>query len=178
MPFGRGQQPPRSAPQSQQPAVNSLDNAWRLHDAQMDWTGKVDAKAAFAMTFQAALLAAAVILLPDMDTCIEYVFIGLSAVLVGTGTVFAATVVAPRLRSKNLAKEIASNFIYFGHARGWEPDALADDLRRGDLLDQVARQVVVMADIAWEKHKRVAWSIWLTVAGGGLLLAAAALSRS
>lgn len=154
-----------------------MDNAWRLHDAQMDWTGKVDAKAAFALTFQAALLAAAVILLPDIDTCIEYVFIGLSALLVGAGTFFAATVVAPRLRSKNLAKEMASNFIYFGHARGWKPDSLADGLRHGDLLDQVARQVVVMADIAWEKHKRVAWSIWLTVAGGVLLLAAAALSR-
>ena len=99
--------------------VDTLDNAWRLHDAQMDWTGKVDAKAAFSLTIQGALLAAAVSLMDEIDTCLEYVLIGLGVLLVMAGLAFAASVVAPRLRSKHVAAEVASNFIYFGHARGW-----------------------------------------------------------
>ncbi|WP_127572568.1 Pycsar system effector family protein [Georgenia faecalis] len=170
----------RVQPLSAQPpvqSVNGLENAWRLHDAQMDWTGKVDAKAAFSLTIQSALLAAALSLLNEMDTCIEYVLIALGVLLVMAGVAFAASVVAPRLRHKHVRAETASNFIYFGHARGWSPDALARELRQSDLMDQVARQVVVMADIAWEKHRRVAWSIWLAVSGGGLLLAAGVVSK-
>lgn len=155
----------------------ALENAWRLHDAQMDWTGKVDTKAAFALTLQAALLAAAVALLDELDFWPEYLLIGLSAILVAAGAVFAASVVAPQLRSKHLPTELASNFIYFGHARGWKPEALARQLRRTDLTEQIARQVVVMANIGWRKHRRVAWSIWLTVAGGVMLLAGGVVSR-
>lgn len=159
------------------PAPVGNDDLWRIHDAQMDWTGKVDAKAAFALTFQAALLAGAVSLLEEMNTGLEYVLMGLSVVLVATGAVFSALVVAPRLRSKNLHREAASNYIYFGHARSWTPDRLVADVRRADLADQIARQVIVMAEIAWIKHRRVALSIWFGVAGGAFLLAAGAVSR-
>lgn len=169
----RTQQPP----QPRQSAVDGLDNAWRLHDAQMEWTGKVDAKAAFALTVQAALLGAAVVLLDDMKSGLEYTLLGVSAVLVLAGTVFAAAVVAPQLRGKELAKEAKSNFIFFGHARLWKPKHLARKLKRSDLTDQLARQVVVMADIAWKKHRRVTWSIWLGLAGGAFLLASVAASR-
>jgi hypothetical protein len=153
------------------------DDLWRIHDAQMDWTGKVDAKAAFALTIQTALLAGVVSLLDEMDTCLEYVLIGLSMALVAAGAVFAGLVVAPRLRSKDVPQEVASNFIYFGHARAWKPDALVASLRQVDLAEQIARQVIVMAEIAWIKHRRVATSIWLSVAGGAFLLAAGAVSR-
>ncbi|WP_407342220.1 Pycsar system effector family protein [Pengzhenrongella phosphoraccumulans] len=170
----RSKRVPKLASTSDSKAV---ENAWQIHDAQMDWTGKVDTKAAFALTFQTAILAVAVSLLPDMDTRLEYALNGLSILLVSAGAVFAASVVAPALRMKHVAAEAASNFIYFGHARAWEPDALADELRRTDLTDQVARQVVVMAKIVWGKHRRVAWSIWLAVVGGGLLLASAVVSR-
>lgn len=166
--FGRRARPAPSA---------SNDDLWRIHDAQMDWTGKVDAKAAFALTFQAALLAGAVSLLDEMDTWQEYALMGLSAVLVATGAVFAALVVAPRLRSKSLHREAASNFIYFGHARSWTPERLTATIRHVDLADQLARQVIVMAEIAWIKHRRVVLSIWFGVGGGAFLLAAAAVSR-
>lgn len=154
-----------------------FENAWRLHDAQMDWTGKVDAKAAFSLTVQAALLGAAVVLLAEMNTWIEYVLLGTSVALVSAGALYAARVVAPQLRTGSVAKESASNFIYFGHARAWKPENLAQELRRTDLTEQLARQVVIMADIAWTKHRRVGWSIWLGLAGGAFLLAAAAVSR-
>lgn len=154
-----------------------FENAWRLHDVQMDWTGKVDAKAAFALTVQAALLGAVVVLLPDMNTRAEYVLLGASVIFVAAGAVCAALVVAPQLRSKSLSGESASNFIYFGHARNWRPERLARELRRTDLTEQLAQQIVIMADIAWKKHRRVAWSIWLGVVGGAFLLAAAAVSR-
>ncbi|ROR64829.1 hypothetical protein EDD26_0180 [Agrococcus jenensis] len=153
------------------------ENAWRLHAAQMEWTGKVDAKAAFALTVQAALLGAVVVLLEDMKSGLEYTLLGASAVLVLAGAVFAAAVVAPQLRGRKLGEEAKSNFIFFGHARLWKPERLARELKRSDLVDQLAQQVVVMADIAWKKHRRVAWSIWLGLAGGALLLASVAVSR-
>ncbi|MGW9467360.1 Pycsar system effector family protein [Cellulosimicrobium funkei] len=162
--------------ESTQPPVSN-DDLWRIHDAQMDWTGKVDAKAAFALTFQAALLAGVVALLGEMDTWLEYVLMGLSVVLVATGAVFATLVVAPRLRSKNLHREAASNYIYFGHARSWTQQRLVADIRRVDLAGQIARQVIVMAEIAWIKHRRAALSIWFGVAGGAFLLAAGVVSR-
>lgn len=167
----------RTRTRSLESTDTSLDNAWRLHDAQMDWTGKVDAKAAFSLTIQGVLLAASVSLLDEVNTCIEYVLLGLGVVLVLAGVTLAASVVAPRLRTKDVAREMASNFIYFGHARGWSADRLVRELRRTDLTVQLARQVVVMADIAWDKHRRVGWSIWLAVAGGVLLLAAGAATK-
>jgi hypothetical protein len=164
-----------AAPVSTRP--DALENAWRLHDVQMDWTSKVDAKAAFALTIQAALLAAAVVLLDDMNSPLEYTLMGGSVLAVAAGALLAARAVSPQLRTKHLARESHSSFIYFGHARAWAPGALADQLRCADMTDQVARQVVVMAEIAWTKHRRVAWSIWLAVAGGALLLAAGVVSR-
>ncbi len=155
----------------------AVENAWRIHDAQMDWTGKVDAKAAFALTIHGALLAAAGGLLPDMNSNLEYVLLGFGVFLLMTGLIVAASVVAPRLRSRHLETETKSNFIYFGHARNWSSEAMARALVGTDLMDQVTRQIVVMAEIAWRKHRRVGASIWFAVVGGGLVLAAGVVSR-
>ena len=105
----------------------------------MDWTGKVDGKANFALTVQAALLGAAVVLLPDINTCLEYVLLGGSVIFVAAGAVCAALIVASQLRGKSLAGETASNFIYFGHARKRGPERITRELRQTDLTEQLAR---------------------------------------
>ncbi|WP_291380306.1 Pycsar system effector family protein [Demequina sp.] len=116
-------------------------------------------------------------LLDQVDGVVAYWLLGAGSLFVALGLVVAASVVAPRLRSKHLDDETDRNFIFFGHARRWEPEALAHEIRRGDLTDQVARQIVVMADIAWTKHRRVGLSIWLAPVGGVLLAAAVLASK-
>ncbi|MBX9243576.1 hypothetical protein ICW40_01995 [Actinotalea ferrariae] len=127
---------------------------------------------------QSLLLGFSLAVLEDIHAVYEWIiYLGGAAVLV-VSAVLAASVVAPNLRSRGLKREARHHYIYFGHARHWTPDRLTRELRQGDLLPQVARQITVMAHIAWSKHVRVAWSIWLGVAGGLLLLAAAVLGRA
>lgn len=150
----------------------AIDTAWRVHQAQMDWTGKVDAKATFAFAIESAAIATIVgltsndRLYSDLDEwwLVGLYAIGLTCLLLAAGC--AALVVIPRLRSKEVAKEARRNFIYFGHARLWEPDDLARALRHEALLPQLARQITAMADIAWTKHQRVQWSFRLAIVGG------------
>ncbi|MGW6006203.1 Pycsar system effector family protein [Oerskovia enterophila] len=153
-----------------------VETAWRIHDAQADWTGKVDAKAAFALTIHTALLAVAVTRVAKLEGWLEQslFWVCVASLLVGAG--LAANVVTPRLRAKGLREASKVNSIYFGHVRFLDPNELARRLRREDPLPQLSRQIVVMAQIAWTKHIRVGWSIWLGVFGGALLLLVSGLS--
>lgn len=151
-----------------------LDTAWQLHAAQMEWTGKVDAKAGFILTLAAAAIATGVALSADgmvfhgiADSWVQVPY-GLSLVLLIAAVFTAAWAVAPALRPGNLKAEAEVDFIYFGHARHWTADKLAEALNERDPLPVVTRQVVRMAEIAWNKHRRVAWATWLT--GAGVLL--------
>jgi hypothetical protein len=150
----------------------SVDAAWRIHQAQADWTGKVDAKASFAFAIESAAIATVVAL-----TAKDRVFSGLDQwwlvglyagglVLMLAAAGLAALVVVPRLRSKAAAREASSNFIYFGHVRSWSPEKLEAALRQGEILPQLSRQIIHMAEIAWRKHLRVQWSFGLAVAAG------------
>lgn len=91
--------------------------------------------------------------------------LGLILLLFIVAALLAAWAVAPTLRPGKLKEEAKVDFIYFGHARYWEADDLAETLEKRDPLPVVMRQVVRMAQIAWKKHRRVAWSTWLTCAG-------------
>jgi len=161
--------------------IHAVENAWHIHDAQADWTGKVDAKASFSFAIQSALLAAVVALVAGdkLFTGFRGWWVGLFIVGVlslGAGAVTAAWVVAPLLRSKDLKRESEEDHIYFGHLRHVGASELEERLRDRDLLPVLARQLVRMSAIAWKKHVLVRWSIWLGVAGGtslticGLLL--------
>lgn len=156
---------------------SAIETAWRIHAAQADWTGKVDSKAAFALTVHFALLTVAVVLFANLDGWLQYALFGAAAALMVIGAVLGASVVAPRLRSRGLRQASRTNYVYFGHARHWRAEELTKRLQGDDILPQLSRQIVVMADIAWEKHVRVGWAIWLGVAGGIALLAAAVLSQ-
>ena len=154
---------------------DALDNAWRIHDAQADWTGKVDAKASFVFAIQSAALTAVLGLTGldkiynDLDAWWKVALYTLGLALLAAGGVLAGIVVAPRLRSKVASSEAHENFVYFGHAREWKPKELADQIRDGDIIDQLARQIIVMAKIGWVKHRLVQVSFWIGL-GGGLVL--------
>ncbi len=167
---------PFSRKQESHDVLSAIETAWRIHGAQADWTAKVDAKAAFAFTLESAAIATVVALATDgrlysgLDAwwlVVGYVA-GLVLLLGAAG--LAALVVVPRLRSRNLAKEARSNFIYFGHVRHWNPEELTAALRTHDMLPQLSRQIVNMAEIAWGKHVKVEWSFRLAIVGGLLLL--------
>jgi hypothetical protein len=164
--------------EEQQPdaAVDPIDTAWRTHQAQADWTGKVDAKASFAFAIESAAIATVVALTAkdrlysDLDTwwLLAMYAAGL-AFLLGAAAL-AVMVVIPRLRGSKTFVESKDNFIYFGHARHWSPAALEDALRKRDILPMLSNQIVQMAKIAWVKHLRVRWSFRLASAGGVLLV--------
>lgn len=155
----------------------SLDTAWRVHQAQSEWTSRVDAKAAFAFTIESAAIATTVALtaegrlFADLKLWWLVVLYAVALGLLLTAAGFAALVVIPRLRRRNVDIEASNNFIYFGHARLWDPQNLEEALHRDPVLPQLARQIVVMARIAWVKHVRVQWSFTLAVAGAACLVA-------
>lgn len=150
---------------------NAVETAWKIHQAQGDWTNRVDAKAAFAFTIESAALATAVTLTSGdnlfstlTNPCALVLFL-LGIGLLILGAVLAALVVIPRLREKDSADEASDNFIYFGHARSWEENQLNAALLTHDILPQLSRQIVVMAKIAWVKHQRVKWSFISALVG-------------
>lgn len=162
---------------------DAIENAWHIHEAQADWTGKVDAKASFSFGIQSAIIAAVVALVADDKLFDNFkgwwvVLFALGILALCAGAVTAALVVAPLLRSKNLKQESNRDFIYFGHLKFLDPDDVEQRLRDGDLLPVLSRQVVRMADIAWKKHIKVKWSIWLGVGGGAALVACGLLLES
>lgn len=155
-----------------------LDTAWKIHAAQVDWTGKVDSKASFAFTISSAALATTVALSADGRTFSrlserwEHLAYWSGVALVLAGALFALMVVVPRLRHGNVESEAPTNYIYFGHLRLWTADRLVEELIGGDALPVVARQSVIMATIAWRKHRWVQRSMVCTGSGIGLLIVA------
>ncbi len=156
----------------------AVETAWRIHAAQTDWTGKVDAKATFAFAAESAAIAT-VVALTAQDRLYSQIdvwwlwaiyVVGLAGMLVAVG--LSSWVVIPRLRKSAVAKESRTNFIYFGHASVWSAEELETALLKQDILPQITRQVVVMARIAWKKHVLVQWSLWIAVASGFLLVGA------
>lgn len=160
-----------------------IDNAWKIHAAQADWTGKVDAKASFAFGLESAAIVAVVALsakgrifgdLSDLTAACLY---GAGLALILIGAVFAVTAVIPRLKSDEVKKKSADNFIYFGHAQNWEPEDLDVALKEREILPVISRQIVVMADIAWQKHRWVQLSMFTGCAGGVSIVLAALVLR-
>ena len=150
-------------------STSALENAWKIHQAQGEWTNRVDTKAAFAFTIQSAVIATAIALIPKVETLhgwnVVIVFYVLGILFLLVGSVLAALVVVPRLRRRQTVDESANNFIYFGHARLWNPEDLRKEIERIDLLPQLTRQIVVMSKILWIKHNYVKWSFICTFLG-------------
>jgi hypothetical protein len=157
--------------------ADALDTAWKIHAAQVDWTGKVDGKAVFAFGIQSAALGLAVTLsstgrlFSELHTAIGFAvyYLGIAALLLGAGC--ALLVVKPRLRSRAAQREARNAYVYFGHLRHWTAENLASRLRnQNDLLGVLAAQCVTMAKISWRKHRLVQISMISGAVGIGLLV--------
>ncbi|MFN3005101.1 Pycsar system effector family protein [Mycolicibacterium wolinskyi] len=152
-----------------------VDNAWKIHAALVDWTGKVDTKASFALTIEAALLAGVVTLsgsdrvFDKLSGWFPVTLYVLGIVVLVASVLSAVWVVRPRLRAPNLKAEAASSYIYFGHLRLLDDDAVVNHLNNTPIAPVLARQLVQMSKIAWNKHVFVQWSMTLAVVGVILL---------
>ncbi len=156
---------------------DARSNAWKVHDAQVQWTSQVDAKAAFVLAIESGLLAGIVTLsgdnhrLTDLDDDFTRYSYMLGMAFVVAALICVAWVVRPRLRKTDMSKEPDENadYIYFGHAQAWSPEKLASTFERGDILPAISRQIVRMADIAWKKHVALQWSITCAVIGTSIV---------
>lgn len=161
----------------------AVDDAWKIHQAIVDWTGKVDQKASFALAFQSAIEAAVLAMstegraLTNLSGWAELTPYWLGVVGLGAAILFAVAVVIPTLGSEKIKKEAASNYIFFGHLREWRSADLERALERGDILPVLSRQLVVASDIAWTKHRRLQISLMLAVIGTGLICLSAAVDH-
>ncbi len=156
-----------------------VDQAWRIHGAVTDWTGKVDSKAAFVLTIESAVIAGVATLMSTGHQ-LEHVhgrwrlvvlIVGLAALAVSV--VIAALVVFPNVRRRHVEAETATNWVFFGHLKNWDPVDLAQKLRNDDILPVLSRQLIVMSRIAWRKHARVQLSFLIALGGAALVLTAA-----
>jgi hypothetical protein len=159
------------------------DYGWKVHAALDAWTGKVDTKASIALAIESATLAFALSqseegkALADLSGVPRWSYlVGVALLLVAVGC--ALWVVFPRLRRRasRRPEEWRQNTIYFGHLRHWEPSDLANALNAAASPqgDQLSRQLVNMATIAWSKHAWLQWSLAAFAAGMLCLLGAAA----
>lgn len=157
--------------------ADAVDTAWKIHAAQVDWTGKVDGKAVFAFGIQSAGLGLVVTLsstdrlFSELNNTFSFVgyYLGIATLLLGATS--ALFVVKPRLRSRVAEQEAKNAYVYFGHLRHWTAENLASRLRnQNDLLGVLAAQCVTMAKISWRKHRLVQLSMLSGAFGIGLLV--------
>ncbi|GHK02057.1 hypothetical protein Stsp02_63530 [Streptomyces sp. NBRC 14336] len=152
-------------------AVEPTETAWRIQAAVADWTAKADSKASFALTMQSTALAVLGLLASskrvagDLDSTVPGLLLWIGVLLMVGGVSCAAWAISPNLRKERRGPEVDDDFLYFGHVRHLDPEVLEAALRDKDPLPSLSRQVVVMSEIAWTKHRRVQWSLMLGVAG-------------
>ena len=158
--------------------TDPVDTAWRIHGAVADWTGKAESKASFALAVESGALIAIIGLMGGNrrlanlhHTPRVYLDVGLGLLVLGLLSVVMVSL--PRLRFFNLGKEVPDNFIYFGHLRKWKPSELESALTTDSPLPMLSRQLVVMSQIAWKKHRLLQLSLIFAVAGVLLVGAAA-----
>ncbi|MEU7580172.1 Pycsar system effector family protein [Streptomyces sp. NPDC041068] len=164
-------------PQTPQALDGAVENAWRIHGALVDWTGKVDSKAAFALSIESVALAGAVALAKGREVLnisepLPSWPLWLGGVLLAVAALLSMGVVLPRMKALRANQDWPSNFIYFGHLRHWSPERLAEALRTTDPLPALSRQLVVMSQVAWRKHRLVQLSFGAAAAGITILAAA------
>ncbi|MBV7699152.1 Pycsar system effector family protein [Streptomyces sp. TRM70350] len=162
--------------------TDPVETAWRIHAALTDWTGKVDAKAGFALTLESAALGAIIAFsgsrhrLGQLDGAFPTVLFWVGAALLGLAALAAVSVVSPRLGTAQ-GHDWRQNFVYFGDLRHWEPDRLAEKLADTSALAPLSRQLVDMSRVIWAKQQRVRQSLMLAVAGVVVVVLAWLLGR-
>ncbi|MDQ4143274.1 MAG: DUF5706 domain-containing protein [Actinomycetota bacterium] len=152
--------------------------AWKVHDALDAWTNKVDSKASIILAVETGVLALVATLAKDGPLASlrgpSVIWFRLGILAIVAAIVMAGAAVFPQLRRSKIKAEWNENSIYFGHLRFWDPERLAEKLEsqtEGMTLEELARQHVTMASIAWSKHAFLQVSMWMLPLGVVLLWA-------
>lgn len=159
-------------------AADPLETAWKIQAALADWTGKADTKASIALSVQSTVLALVGVLAASGTTTRStpgQALLWAGGFILLCGALLAAATVAPNLRLERRGPDPDDDYLYFGHLRHFEPEGLERALRSGATLSALSRQIVVMSQIAWTKHRRVQLSFLLAVLGCAALGASAAV---
>lgn len=154
--------------------------AWRVHEAQETWIGKIDMKASVVLAFEAAV----VVLVLTSDAIWSRIqgtglwvrplgFVGVAFLLLGVVCVGAAVwPITGQVR--RLRAGASRNLIYFGHLRHVPAEELVDrlgELSVADELSMLSRQIVAMSRINWWKHRMIQCSLLSAFIGLGALAA-------
>jgi hypothetical protein len=154
---------------------DAVRDAWQIHAALSEWTGRADAKASFALTIESAALTVIAALsgphqrIGSLHGFWALLLLRTGVALIALALLAAVAAVLPRGGPKAVRADWQQNYIYFGHIRHWDPDLLAEKLSQNDSLAALARQLVVMSEIVWRKHRYVRWSLVLAALGAALV---------
>lgn len=160
---------------------DAVANAWRIHEAQLQWTSQVDSKASFVLAIESGLTVGVVTLSGDghrlthLDDAFTKGAYMSGVFLIVAGLLAVAFVVRPRLRKNDMPKEGDEkvDYIFFGHAMQWDAEELQSALCTGEILPVLTRQITRTSRIAWTKHVALQWSITLAAIGTALVGVAA-----
>jgi hypothetical protein len=148
--------------------------AWRVHDAQELWIGKVDVKASMVLAFEAAVLVLAVTnddlrsLIRGSDLWNRLLGIGGIALLLAAVVCVGAAVWPVTGRIRVLRDESAQHLIYFGHVRYISAADLGQRLKtltNADELAMLSQQIVRCSHINWWKHRMIQCSLVFAFSG-------------
>jgi len=165
-----------STPSSVPPNPDAVSNAWNIHSALTDWTGKVDSKASFALGLETAMFAGLIALtgpgwrLDTLYGLASKITFWADAVLLVAAILLSAWVVIPSLRGHKMRLEAPNHFVFFGHLKSWNEADVVEALKKRPILPVLAHSLVIMSDIAWKKHRRVQLSMAAGVLGALAIL--------
>jgi hypothetical protein len=154
----------------------AIEFAWRVHQEIIDWTGKVDTKAAIILPFESAVLGLVVSLSGKNEVFAHlagwrlWLYRGGSAALIGA-ILCSALVIMPQLTRRLIRREPSHDLIYFGSLRRLRGDQLLTRLRDAPAgeLAMLSNQLITASAICWRKHARLQSSIVLLLTGAALL---------
>ncbi|MEV1046410.1 Pycsar system effector family protein [Streptomyces sp. NPDC049916] len=156
----------------------ATEAAWRIHDALVDWTSRVDTKATIVLGLESAAVTALATLsrgrsLPSAGPSSVCLWTGVGLLLVSVAA--CLLVVFPRLDGFATGRRWERGYVYFGHLRRWEAADLAEVLCGGDILPVLTRQLIAVSRICWRKHRLVQVSITAACSGGTLIAVGASI---
>jgi Family of unknown function (DUF5706) len=161
--------------------------AWRVHEAQESWIGKVDTKASVVLAFEAAV----VVFVITSDAIWSRLqgpspwtrplgYVGIAFLL--AGIVFVGAAVWPFTgRARRLQTRSTSNLIYFGHLRHVPAEELVErlgNLTALDELNMLSQQIVAISRINWWKHRMIQCSLLSALVGLFALVALVIVTTS
>jgi Family of unknown function (DUF5706) len=157
----------------------TIEFAWRLNQEIMDWTGKVDAKAAIILPFESAIFGLAVSLSSKDHVFAHHVgwrpvlSYGGFAALIGA-LFFSAMVVMPQLNRRRIKRQPEQHAMYFGIMRRLETEELLARMRTTPChqLAMLCQHLQNTSVVCWRKHSWLQSSMVLLLSGVGLCAAA------